>query len=90
MTPCWNWRRSIERGALHSGQIVLTAKHTRKLQPGLYEQPWSTTCDFTLVRDLVEACRVPDLGDQAMELMYAMQVGEYEAERCFAMYKPSE
>ncbi|KAL0035686.1 hypothetical protein WJX79_008706 [Trebouxia sp. C0005] len=32
--------------------------HTRKMRPELYTQPWSTSCDFMLFGDLIEACHV--------------------------------
>ena len=62
---------------LRVDQIVLTAGHTRKVRPELYEQPWSRSCDFMLVGDLIEACNVPDLSDQGIELKHRMQAGHY-------------
>ncbi len=57
-------------------QDVLTAGHDRKVRSELYKHPWSENCDFILVGDLIEACRVPDLGDQGVELKYCMQAGQ--------------
>ncbi len=57
-------------------QDVLTAWHDRKVRSELYKQPWSESCDFILVGDLIEACCVPDLGDQGVELKYCMQAGQ--------------
>ncbi len=57
-------------------QDVLTAGHDRTVRSELYKQPWSESCDFILVGDLIEACNVPDLGDQGVELKYCMQAGQ--------------
>ncbi len=57
-------------------QIVLTTGHTRKVRPELYTQPWSRSCDFMLVGDLIEACHVRNLGDQGIELKHCMQAGQ--------------
>ena len=57
-------------------QDVLTTKHARKVRSELYEKPWSESCDFILVGDLIEACCVPDLGDQGVELKDCMQAGQ--------------
>ena len=58
-------------------QIVLTTGHTRRVRPELYTQPWSKSCDFMLVGDLIEACNVQNLGDQGLELKHCMQAGQY-------------
>ncbi|DBA92345.1 TPA: hypothetical protein ACH3X1_003074 [Trebouxia sp. C0004] len=50
--------------------------HARKVRSELYEQPWSESCDFILVGDLIEACGVPDLGDQGVEFKHDMQAGQ--------------
>ncbi|DBA81744.1 TPA: hypothetical protein ACH3X1_007479 [Trebouxia sp. C0004] len=50
--------------------------HARKVRSELYKQPWSESCDFVLVGDLIEACSVPDLGDQGVEFKYCMQAGQ--------------
>ena len=71
---CWMPPRSQH---VHLREVVLTAGHTRKVRPGLYKQPWSSTCDLILVGDLMEACHVPNLGDQGIELMDAMQARKY-------------
>ena len=57
-------------------QDVLTVGHARKVRSELYEQPWSQSCDFILVGDLIEACNVPDLGDQGVEFKHDMQAGQ--------------
>lgn len=69
---CWMPQSSQH---VQARQIAMTAGHTRKVRPGLYEQPRSSTCDLILVGDLMEACHVPDLGDQGGELVDAMQAG---------------
>ena len=57
-------------------QDVLTAGHARKMRSELYKQPWSESCDFILVGDLIEACGVPDLGDQGVDIKCCMQAGQ--------------
>ena len=57
-------------------QIVLTTGHTRKVRPQLYTQSWSSSCDFMLVGDLIEACHVRNLDDQGIELKHCMQAGQ--------------
>ena len=57
-------------------QDVLIAGHARKMRSESYEKPWSESCDFILVGDLIEACCVPDLGDQGFELKDCMQAGK--------------
>ena len=58
---------------------MLTTGHTRMVRPELYTQPWSSSCDFMLVGDLIEVCPdiVRDLNDQGIELKHCMQAGQF-------------
>ena len=55
---------------------MLTAGHARKVRSELYEEPWSESCDFMLVGDLMEACKVPDMCDQGVVFKHSMQAGQ--------------
>ncbi len=57
-------------------QDVLTAGYDRTGRSELYKEPWSERCDFKLVGDVMEACSVPDLGDQGVEFKHGMQAGQ--------------
>jgi len=57
-------------------QDMLTAGHARKVRSELYEEPWSESCDFMLVGDLMEACKVPDMCDQGVVFKHSMQAGQ--------------
>ncbi len=58
-------------------QIVLNTGHTRKVRLELYTQTRSSSCDFMLVGDLIEACHARNLDAEGMELKHCMQ-----AEQC--------
>lgn len=57
-------------------QDVLTVGHDRTVRSESYGEPWSESCDSKLVGDLMEACSVPDLGDQGVEFEHCMQAGQ--------------
>ena len=57
---------------LKMDQDVLTAGHDRTVRSESYEEPWSESCDFILVGDLMGGCSVPDLGDQGIEFGHCM------------------
>ncbi|DBA89100.1 TPA: hypothetical protein ACH3X1_016273 [Trebouxia sp. C0004] len=52
-------------------------RHVRKVRPELYEKPWAAVCDVILVGDLMDACHVPDLDGQGIELKCSMQAGKW-------------
>ena len=58
-------------------QIALNAGHVRKVRPELYEKSWAAVCDIMLVGDLMDACHVPDLDCQGIELKCSMQAGKW-------------